>query len=58
MKSRRRFPPPWSVEEQKECFVAKDEPGKGSRQLAGVSRVETVFRAHVGNNREVLAASD
>jgi endo-1,4-beta-D-glucanase Y len=27
-------------------------------RLAGVSRIETVFRAHVGDDCEVLAASD
>jgi hypothetical protein len=24
----RRFPPPWSVEEQKACFVVKDSAGQ------------------------------
>jgi hypothetical protein len=68
--SDRRFPPPWSIEELDACFIVKDssgqklgyfyfeeEPGRRSR-LAGVSRVEAVFRAHVGDDREVLAASD
>jgi hypothetical protein len=30
----------------------------GGPRLAGVSRVEAVFRAHVSNDCEVLAASD
>jgi hypothetical protein len=28
MTSQRRFPPPWSVEEQDACFVAKDGGGQ------------------------------
>jgi hypothetical protein len=31
----RRFPPPWSVEEQKACFVVRDHNGQ---QLAYISR--------------------
>ena len=33
MTSPRRFPPPWSVEEQPACFVARDRDGQ---QLAYV----------------------
>ena len=33
MKSPRRFPPPWSVEEQEACFVVTDSSGQ---QLAYV----------------------
>jgi hypothetical protein len=32
--SSRRFPPPWSVEEQDACFVVRD--GNGHQQLAYV----------------------
>jgi hypothetical protein len=27
-KTARRFPPPWSVEEQAACFVARDHSGR------------------------------
>jgi hypothetical protein len=38
----RRFPPPWSVEEQSACFVVRDhnghyfedEPGREARKIA------------------------
>ena len=33
MSDARRFPPPWSVEEQKACFVVRDQNGQ---QLAYV----------------------
>jgi hypothetical protein len=28
MKEPRRFPPPWSVEEQAACFVVRDHDGR------------------------------
>jgi hypothetical protein len=28
MKSPRRFPPPWSVDEPEACFVVKDDAGQ------------------------------
>jgi hypothetical protein len=30
----RRFPPPWSVEEQDACFVVKDSAGPVARRIA------------------------
>ena len=38
---------------EEELATRRATPG-----LAGVSRIETVFRAHVGDDCEVLAASD
>jgi len=31
----RRFPPPWTVEEQDACFVVRDQPGRPRNALAG-----------------------
>jgi hypothetical protein len=35
MTERRRFPPPWSIEERQESFIVKDANGQ---QLAGPPR--------------------
>jgi hypothetical protein len=33
MPSARRFPPPWSVDEQKACFVVRDKNGQALAYL-------------------------
>ena len=43
MPSPRRFPSPWTVEEQPACFVARDHTGQ---QLASISRMS---RAEIGS---------
>jgi hypothetical protein len=58
----RRFPPPWSVEEQDACFVVRDHNGQ---QLAYVYLEdepglggEIARAAHCGEYRETAASSE
>jgi hypothetical protein len=35
---KRRFPPPWSVEEQAACFVVRDANGQAPMSISRMSR--------------------
>jgi hypothetical protein len=49
---------PRTGERQRLCIPLKDSVKHPEMALAGVSRIEAVFRAHLGDERKILAASD
>ena len=61
----RRFPPPWSVDEQPACYVVRDQNGQqlayvyfedepGRRSSAKMLTKDEVLLYGAGNNFEVL----
>jgi hypothetical protein len=53
--SERRFPPPWSVEEQDACFVVKDAAGQKLQGRDGLGRATpcTALAGDKGKQRNV-----
>jgi hypothetical protein len=49
--SERRFPPPWSIEEQPACFVVRDHNGQ---KLAYESRIYVGFGSEADIDRRLI----
>jgi hypothetical protein len=53
--SQRRFPPPWSVEEQSACFVARDHNGQALAYVYFEDEPGTAIRCQVDHARRGAA---